>query len=85
MRPRVKFEWKGNHHLYYGITFLGFGIFNMSMGWGNGPLDGLFPLWEFCMGLGGYMIVDDFIEHTITADTPARIIYRFLFGVRDHG
>jgi len=83
MRPPVKFHRRGNHHLYYGLWFVGFGLFNWICSIRN--LDSLIPLWQGIIALGGYLIIDDVIEHTITADTPLRIIYRFLFGVRDHG
>lgn len=75
LKPHVPFEWRGNHHLYYGIFLAIFGFFNWYMGIDNGELTTLIPLWQTCIGIGIYMIVDDTIEHTITADTPLRILY----------
>jgi len=75
LRPPVKFHWKGNHHLYYGIFFVAFGIFNWYMGIGNGELDSILSLWYSCIGIGLYMIIDDIVEHTVTADTPLRLLY----------
>lgn len=84
MRPPVKFHWRGNHHLYYGIFFFVFGVFNEYMSWGNGNLAApLMPLWTVITVSGAGMIVDDVIEHTWTADTPLRILYRFLFKVNE--
>lgn len=83
MRPPVKFQWKGNHHSYYGLFFVVFGLFNWYMSLGNGALTSMIPLWETIVGLGGYLIIDDVIEHTITADTPTRWIFRQLFGVKE--
>ena len=45
------------------------------MGIGNGELVTLIPLWQSFIGIGLFMIVDDIVEHTITADTPLRIFY----------
>lgn len=83
MRPKVEFHWRGNHHVYYGIFFAVFGLFNVYMGWGNSALVSLMPLWWIITGMGAVMITDDVIEHTITADTPLRILYRFLFKVNE--
>jgi len=80
--PPVKFVWKGNHHAYYGIFFIVFGAFNWYMGTGNSNLEGLIPFWQALVGTGSYMIVDDVIEHKITANTPLRIIYRKLFKIK---
>ena len=75
LRPPVPFVWKGNHHSYYGIWFIGFGIFNWYMAIGNVPMDALIPFWKFLIGTGLFMLIDDIIEHKYTADTPLRIIY----------
>ena len=83
LRPPVKFQWRGNHHSYYGVFFLAFGLFNIYMGWGNGSLSSLLPLWGGLATIGSYMIVDDVIEHNVTADTPLRILYRILFKVNE--
>ena len=75
MREPVKFKWRGNHHLYHGIWFIGFGLFQWYMGIDNYPLDSLIPLWQLIISVGIFMVVDDVIEHTITGDTPLRILY----------
>ena len=75
MQSKVDFEWRGNHHSYYGIFLAVFGIFNWYMGIDNGELSTLIPLWQACIGIGTLMLIDDIIEHTLTADTPLRIIY----------
>jgi len=75
MRPHVPFQWRGNHHSYTGLWFIGFGLFNWYMGIDNGLLSNLIPFWQLLIGVGALMFIDDFIEHTITADTPLRIIF----------
>ena len=52
MQSKVKFEWRGNHHSYYGIFLAVFGIFNWYMGVDNGELSTLIPLWQACIGIG---------------------------------
>jgi hypothetical protein len=79
VRPPVQWIWKGNHHSYYGVFFVAFGVFNWFMGSGN--LDSLLPLWQSFVGLGAYMIADDVIEHKVTGSTPLRILYEKLFRV----
>ncbi len=83
MRSPVKFVWKGNHHSYYGVFFIAFGLFNWYMGSGNGFLESLLPFWQAFVVIGMYLIIDDIIEHKFTADTPLRLIYRILFKVRE--
>ena len=83
MRPPVKFVWKGNHHSYYGVFLIAFGLFNWYIGLGNGSLGSILWLWQSFIGIGAYMIIDDIIEHKLTADTPLRIIYRILFKVKE--
>lgn len=75
MQKPVKFKWKGNHHLYHGIWIVGFGIFQWYMGIDNGELTSLSPLWKIFIGAGIFIIIDDIVEHTITADTPLRLLY----------
>jgi uncharacterized membrane protein len=75
MRDLVPFKWKGNHHSYTGLWFIGFGLFNWYMGVDNGELSTLIPLWQGLTCVGAFMVVDDVIEHTITADTPLRLFY----------
>ena len=75
MKPLVPFQWKGNHHSYHGIFILAFGLFNWYMGIDNGELTTLIPIWKSLVVIGGFIVIDDVIEHTITADTPLRILY----------
>jgi len=75
LRPPVPFKWRGNHHSYYGIFLVAFGFFNWYMGIDNGDLVVLIPFWQSLIGIGLFMLVDDIIEHTITRDTPLRILY----------
>lgn len=79
MKPPVPFKWKGNHHSYYGVFLVAFGLFNWYMGIDNGQLEGLIPLWQSFAGIGALFILDDWIEHNITASTPLRLLYRFLY------
>jgi len=74
-RPPVKFHWRGIHHSYLGF-FLGVlpGSLFIYLNWGNN-LDFLNPIYWFMLIAGIYLIIDDLIEHTITEDTPARIIW----------
>lgn len=76
MRPPVKFKIRGNHHGYYGVFFIAFGVFNLFMGLNN--LEELFPLWYAITGIGIFMLVDDIIEHNISADTPGRLFWEFI-------
>lgn len=78
MRPPVKFIWKGNHHSYHGLWLIAFGAFQWYMGIDNGALSNVIPLWQTCIGIGTFMLIDDVVEHTITADTPLRLIYEKL-------
>jgi uncharacterized membrane protein len=79
MKPPVKFKWRGNHHGYYGIFFIVFGLFNWYMGIDNAELTTLIPLWQSFAGIGIFMLIDDIIEHTITRDTPLRLLYEKIF------
>ena len=45
------------------------------MGIDNGVLATIIPFWQSLVVIGTLMIADDAIEHTITADTPLRILY----------
>ena len=75
LNPHIPFKWKGNHHSYHGVWLLAFGLFQWYMGIGNGELTTLIPFWQTLVGVGALMIIDDVIEHTITADTPLRVLY----------
>jgi uncharacterized membrane protein len=74
MQPPVKFKWKGIHHSYLGAWLIGFGTFFLYMNSGN-SLDEFNIIYELCIGIGAFCLIDDTIEHKITADTPLRIIY----------
>lgn len=78
-RPPVPFKPRGNHHSYYGVFFIVFALFNLFMGLNN--LEELFPLWYLILGIGAFMIVDDYIEHNHTADTPLRIIWEGIYKI----
>ena len=78
MKPLVPFQWKGNHHGYNGAFILAFGLFNWYMGVDNGELTTLLPLWKSLSAVGSVMIIDDVIEHTITADTPLRVLWEHI-------
>lgn len=75
LRPLVPFKWKGLHHSYIGCWFASFGFFCWYMCIGNGDLVVLIPFWQSLIGIGLYMLADDIVEHTYTADTPLRILY----------
>lgn len=75
MKPPIKFKWRGNHHAYHGLWIIAFGIFQWYMGIDNSELTTLIPFWQFLICTGIYMVIDDIIEHKITADTPLRKIY----------
>jgi len=83
MKPPVKFEWKGNHHSYYGVFLVAFGVFNYLMGVDNGQLSELGPLWISTIGLGAFCIIDDLIEHNVTSETPLRKIYLAIFKIKE--
>ena len=82
MKPPIEFHWKGNHHSYYGFFLIAFGIFNSYMGEGNGNLESIMWIWYSFIGVGSFMIIDDIIEHKVTASTPLRILYEKLFGLK---
>ena len=75
MRPPVKFVWYRNHHLYYGIALFLFGLYNYYLMKRSGELEKCKFIWYFFMLLGAVMAIDDAIEHTVTRDTPIRILF----------
>jgi uncharacterized membrane protein len=75
MREPVKFKWKGTHHGYIGVWFIGFGLFNWYMGMDNGCLSNVIPFWQSLVVIGTFCLVDDIIEHTICGNTPLRILF----------
>jgi len=68
MRPRNPFIPKAPHHLYIGL-------FILFLSWTMWDYDYYHPLCEYLATLGAYVIIDDVIEHTITSDTPLRILF----------
>ena len=68
MRPKVKFIWRGPHHCYIGIVLIVFG-------WLCQPHSLYDPITPWLYGIGALVLLDDIIEHTITGNTPLRIIF----------
>ncbi|GEM_PF-3640639 len=83
MKKPIKFQWRGNHHGYYGVFLVAFGLFNYYMGIDNGQLSDLSGLWLSAAGLGALCIIDDIIEHKITSDTPLRKLYRWIYKIKE--
>lgn len=75
MREPVKFKWCRNHHLYYGISLFIFGAYNYIFMVDSNELLMCEPIWVVFMAIGGFLAADDFIEHTITRDTPIRLLF----------
>jgi len=75
MRQPPKFVWRGNHHAYYGIFFMAFGIFNYWMGIPNYPMNEMLWFWQLLASIGFIMLADDVIEHKVTRDTPLYLIF----------
>lgn len=75
MREKVKFLWYRNHHLYYGIALFLFGLYNYYLMRKSGELLKLKNLWTLLMVIGVFLAADDIVEHTITRDTPIRIMF----------
>ena len=75
MRPLVKFVWYRNHHLYYGIALFLFGLYNYYLMKKSGELLKCKTVWQIFMIIGALLAVDDAIEHTITKDTPIRVLF----------
>lgn len=75
MRKPTKFVARGNHHAYYGIALIIFGLFNYWAGIPNYPMNQMLWFWELLTAIGVLLLIDDTIEHTITGNTPLRIIF----------
>ena len=67
MREPIKFHWKAIHHLYIGMCILMLACLIV--------LNEQYPIWgsNFLL-LGIYIVFDDIVEHTITANTPIRLL-----------
>ena len=64
-KPKVKFVWRGPHHLYIGFVF-------MVFGWLMAPYD-YYSFWSNLFYVSGsLMMIDDIVEHTVTGSTPLR-------------
>ena len=61
--------------MYYGIALFLFGLYNYYLMKRSGELEKCKFIWYFFMLLGALVALDDFIEHTVTRDTPIRIIF----------
>ena len=66
MRAPIKFHWKDTHHLYIGFFVLLFAMIRIPFTY--------YSFWtNVYLLLGIYIVLDDIIEHSITATTPLRI------------
>lgn len=59
------------HHAYLGILMVLYGLTGI-----NDCTTSMIG-WAFIV-IGGYTMVDDIVEHTITGSTPLRILYEWL-------
>ena len=75
MRPKINFVWYRNHHLYYGIALFLFGLYNYLLMLKSRELLKCKGIWTLFMAIGTLLAVDDVVEHTITRDTPIRILF----------
>ena len=75
MRSPVKFLWYRNHHAYYGVSLFLFGLYNYFLMKRSNELTKLEYLWILLMAIGTLLAIDDIVEHTVTRDTPIRIIF----------
>ena len=75
LRPPEPFIWRAPHHIYYGAAFVIFALFMKYMCDPWWYYESLNVLWYTLIGLGSYLVIDDLIEHLITKDTPARILW----------
>ena len=82
MRPPVQFKWRGIHHSYLGAWFIGFGLFFLYMNQGN-SLNALNILYSLFIITGLYLVIDDYMEHTVTADTPLRLLWEFMLKKKE--
>lgn len=67
MRKPIQFHWKATHHLYIGFFIILYSLLSMRY-------TEIYIFENNLFILGFYFIMDDIIEHTITANTPLRII-----------
>jgi len=65
---RNPFKPKAPHHAYIG-TFL------LFLAWTMWDYSYYHPLAEITAITGAYILIDDIIEHTITAKTPLRLLF----------
>jgi hypothetical protein len=82
MRGPIKFHWKSFHHLYIGLCVI---VGTMLIV----PYQP-HTLWtNIFFILGIYTVVDDLIVHTVTANTPLKILfektlYRMMLKIDNH-
>lgn len=68
MRDPVSFKPIAPHHSYIGIMI-------MTLGALMSPHE-LYGNWDLIfMGIGGLILVDDIVEHTVTGNTPLRLLF----------
>jgi len=65
---RNPFKPKAPHHAYIGA-------FLLFLAWTMWDYDYYHPLCEYVAVTGAYVLIDDVIEHTITAKTPLRLLF----------
>ena len=80
MREPIKFHWKATHHLYIGIGVLLYALIIVPL-----VSKTTTPFFPFLIGL--YIVIDDIVEHSITATTPLRLfaeklLFPFLDQIR---
>jgi len=77
MKPPIEFYWRGVHHLYLGAWLVAFGLFFLYMN-RNNSLNILNIIYKVGISIGIYCIIDDIIEHLITANTPLRLVWNVI-------
>ena len=75
LQPHVPFKWYRNHHLYYGIALFLFGLYNYYLMIKSGELMKCKGIWQMFILIGVFLTLDDLVEHTITRDTPIRLLF----------
>jgi hypothetical protein len=74
MREPIKFHWKNTHHLYIGIGILIYTFLIMP------SVENTILTMYFLLGM--YVVIDDIVEHSITATTPLRLfVEQILFPI----
>jgi len=68
MKKRNPFIPKAPHHLYIGL-------FILFLAWTMKDYSYYHPLCDILTVIGAFITIDDVIEHTVTADTPLRLLF----------